>query len=260
MKSKGAKFNLKNFSRTKKIFFAVALFAISFTAFDYFSQFIDALADPSVTLSEGVMLPLRDINDTRTLVELEQPTINLQTNELTITVTDPNANIHPLAADVVFASATSTTSGTDSATTTLTEISPGTFSGIITLSSSITSGSNLQTIPGDEIKIFYPIIAPPESASQPNARVKATFGGVSSSGDVVLTPILLNATNSVPCPANPFLDAVDVSFTGTADATSIDITFSYANAELGALRRIGVRTTSPEPLTPPNVAFTLAFG
>jgi len=228
-----------NFSKNQKIFFLFAIFATSFLALDYITEFIDALADPRIALSEGVMLSLRDITDQRTEVEVSG-TADLQTNELTISVTDPDADIHPLVADVIFASATSTTSGADSATTTLTEtgISSGIFttlpSDVITLSSSSSSGSNLETGDGDQFKIFYPIVSSgPETApSQPNARMKSTFTGVSGTGDAVLSDFEINLATDIPCPARAFLDPVDLDLTGTAAATGVTVTMSFANADL----------------------------
>jgi len=225
---------INEFSKTKKIFFVFVIFATSFLALDYITQFIDALTDPTITLTEGVLLPLRDIRDLRTVVTVSG-IANLQNNQLTITVTDPDANIHPLGVDVVFASATSTTSGTDSATIQLTEAenNPGTFSGIITLSSSSSTGSNLETGVGDQFRVFYPIVSSgpedPEETSQPNARMEATFTGVSGTGDAVLSDFPVTSASDIPCPALAFIDPVDLDLTGTATATGVTVTISYVN-------------------------------
>jgi len=268
MKSQNLISHYNEFSKTKKTIFVLAILVTTFTAVDFLIQFIDA-ASVSIALSEGVILSLRDTNDSRTEVTISG-TVNLSTNELAISVTDPDANISPLAADVVSASATSTTSGTDSATATLTEtrINSGIFttlpSDIITLSSSSSSGSNLETGSGDQFRIFYPSLSSelddPAEDSEPNARVKATFTGTSGSGDVVMTDFVVTTAADIECPAIVFLDPVDVTFTGSADATSIEITLSYANANLGANdpRKVQVLFRDPatsvyESLTPPQV-------
>ena len=153
-------FQFHNFSKPSKIIFVLALFVLSFGVFEIFQSIFATHNTITKNFTSGIdkMISFRDIGNTDPTVR----SISVDpdtTTELTITVIDDSVDIDTGALDVVFASATSTTSGAAAATATLNEnpLVPGEFTGTITLSStSTTSGNVLQANSGDQFGVLPP--------------------------------------------------------------------------------------------------------
>jgi len=167
---------------------------------------------------------------------------------LTITVTDADANFDSMTADSIFASATSTTSGTAEATATLSEVggsNSGTFTGTIALSTSVTSGNNLQFTSGDAINLCYnpdqhslgcvQTLSASEGDSFGFPRAKVTFAGLAGSNSVTLNELRPIPGSVDLCPVTVVNYPVEVAITGAgnADTVPMTVTLSYANGLLG---------------------------
>jgi len=148
----------------------------------------------------------------------------------TITVNDADANLDPNALDQVIASASSTTSGTDVATTVLTEtgLDTGVFEGRIFRTFDNTSGDHLRIGLVDSITVIYE----PEPFAV--ARFHAALTGIVGSSSVLLKDGIWGGTEQfdATCPYDLFIRPVNMTFTD-AVAAGIVTTLSYANAELG---------------------------
>jgi len=242
-------FQSHNFSKSSKIIFVLALFVLSFGVFEIFENIFATHNTITKTFTSGIdkMISFRDIGNTDPTVR----SISVDpdtTIELTITVIDDSADIDTGTLDVVFSSATSTTSGAAAATATLTEtgVNTGEFTGTIILSStSTTSGNVLQANSGDQFGVTYiphPFDEITETTGNPNrilelARVDATVD-LTTGGDITITDVITNFNPSefqLNNGIRPVLYPVDISFSnGATQVTSTDmvVTISFANANL----------------------------
>jgi len=233
--------------KSAKVLLVVGLFVLSFSVFEIFENIFADHNTITKTFTSGIdkMISFRDIGNT-------DPTVRNVTGtavpevELTITVFDDSGDIDTGELDVVFASATSTTSGIATATATLTEtgVNTGEFTGTITLSSGTTSGNVLEAGSTDEFSLFYtahPFDGFAELTEDPSeilelARATATVD-LTTGGDITITDVTDNF-DPVQFEINecirPVLYPVEVTFSNGASlaATDVEVTISYANANL----------------------------
>jgi len=162
-----------------------------------------------------------------------------------VTVLDRDANFDPDVVNSVESTANSTTSGSVLATSTLTEtnVNSGIFTGNIILSSSTTTGNQLEISGGDSINVFYDpdnhmptsaALGPPASGATGFAAFFADFGGVSGSTNVDLVDYPINTSSRAwpsVCPFDTVVHPVAMTFSGNP-ATGVTVTMSYANAIL----------------------------
>jgi len=166
-------------SKTIQAVFFILVLTSSLFAADYFLAHGETLTESF--LSGVQIMSLRDIGNTNPTTSTISGTATPNV-ELEITVNDPDANFNLNGINVVFASATSTTSDCDKATIELQETGDdtGVFTGIITLSSSPTAGTNLEASTDDEYKLFYK----PNSEANFVNEVHENDSGATSSFDI----------------------------------------------------------------------------
>ena len=249
--------NNKNSSKTLQTIFIISLFAISLVAWELVVIQVEAGHNfNTISLGTGInTITLRDFtnsaNNTAT-VSINKSTFNPGEN-VTVTVTDDAANFDPDGIDIVFSSASSTTSGATTATTTLTETSANSaiFTGTIILNNSATtSGSTLEINSGDDVSVFY------DPADDPwSSRFKAVITTTGPTSVTISDVIFPDATID-PCPLNPILHGVDLDFANPSVVTDIDVSFRYGNSLQGDpalfldnLLRIGYRSVSTSGFT-----------
>jgi len=188
--------------------------------------------DPGITKSlDAGISTIVSFRDT-TNVLLQSVTLSVDTSTIkagffTIVVEEEDANLDSTAIDVILSSATSTSSGLDEATTSLSETGPdsGVFSGTIQVSvGGTTEGNNLELRLGDDITVIY------DSESLGVSRFSAVIDS-SSAGSVKVTDVLINladfAENNV---LRPVIHPVSLEFSGGTLVTDIEsVTFSCIN-------------------------------
>jgi len=194
--------------------------------------------DPGITktLDAGIST-IVSFRDTANVL-LQSVTLSVDTSTtnagfFTVIVQEEDSNLDSSAIDVIFSSATSTSSVLDQAITMMFEIDPDTgvldpdtgfFSGTIQVSSSPTEGNNLELGPNDDIFVTY------NSESLGVSRFSAVIDS-SSAGSVKVTDVLINladfAANNV---LRPVTHPVSLEFSGGTLVTDIEsVTFSCIN-------------------------------
>jgi len=260
---------IKNISSKGKLIFLVSLLAISLVAFSTL-QLVDAIHPPgrdivTKTINPGTnTISFRDISNTNpTISSLELNTRSVKAGFITIIVTDADANLDLMETDAVLVFANSTSSGPNKATVVLEETEdPGTFSGVLFLSSSTTVGNTLQLGIGDDICVIYDTDPPGEAPActgelgiaenEGVGRFSAELRGVNAGTlDLFDFPIVdpdgLGTRVLQACPYDLVTHPVDIQAVGDSipdpntgtifstvfDASSeITVTISYANAVL----------------------------
>ena len=184
--------NGHNFTLSKSIsLVSILVLSIISVGFLLPQVIADHGVDPGITKSltaGSQIINFRDTTNTNPQSsEVSVDTSTTRAGFFTIIVEEEDANLDATAIDVILSSATSTTSGSDEATTTMPETGPdtGVFSGTINVSLNPTSGNNLQVGPVDEITVLY------DSESQGVGRLKADVNVVTP-GNVKITDELLD--------------------------------------------------------------------
>ncbi|QUC64802.1 hypothetical protein NsoK4_00490 [Nitrosopumilus sp. K4] len=267
--------DMKNLSKPVKALILASIIITTLTAIELTTSGVDA-ASISKSLSAGTnTITFRDISDGNVTQTISGTATG---NTLTIDVSDLDADLDVLSADVITSSATSTSSGANVANVILTETGPSTgfFSGTVTLSSATTTSSNLEWINGDDISLFYRP-DPSDSLTDPKSsegeslgfpRVSAVLNGVAGAGPLSYTladfPIDSTAKSDGVCPFTIVVNPVDLTLSSGTTASDITITISYANGILGDpalfppnLLKMAYRTSSAGTFT--EIASTIDF-
>jgi len=229
----------------------VSVLTVSLVTLGLVLPSVDALHPPGAD-TVVIDLPNGDINVSFRDAFNSNPqnptvTVDSKFGVVSITVNDTDANLDPNALDQVIASANSTSSGTDVATTILIETGTdtGIFKGKIFTSENPTNGNNLQVSVKDSISVNYD----PEPFSV--GRFFAALTGVVGSSSVLLKDGIGEGTEQfdATCPYDLFIRPVNMTFTD-AVASGIVATLSYANADLGGKDPLGlVMVYRPSPFS-----------
>lgn len=153
----------------------------------------------------------------------------------TLSITDADANIDPLAVDSISAEVSSERSGNSGITVSLVEVggtSTGEFRGSFIVSKTLPTGGNvLEAGSGDDIFVSY------ESQSGLGlGRFRATVDGVQESGLVEISDFLIDGDDAkINNGFAPVTNAVNMTLldASLSPSGSITVTMSYANALLG---------------------------
>jgi len=143
------------------------------------------------SLTGGTMATIdyRDITNTSlqsAILSIDPASPNLD-DTVTVTVEEQDGNLDILDLDILLSRTNSTTSGLANATVLMTEtgVNTGTFSGTLILSSSTTTGNNLEYAQNDQLSVFY------EPESNGVGRLQLNLD-VATSGDVQISDVLLD--------------------------------------------------------------------
>jgi len=232
--------NIRSIKKTQSLLLA-SILLISFASVGLFTM-IDADHNTiTKNLASGSQsFSFRDITNLDTISSISG--IVNGSSTLSLVVTDADADLDTSVLDFVYATAISTSSGSTTARTILTEtdVNSAEFTGVITLSSDTTTGSILEANAGDTLQFFYeshPLSLLPEkefvSQGEPIglARLSATVD-LDTSGDVSVTDVILTANDIANFPFRSITHIAEISFSNGATQTSgtdMEVIFSYAN-------------------------------
>ena len=248
-----------NFWQNKKSIFLMGVFTISIGILFLFPSIVDAAHPPendSVTKSLVAGSNIVSIRDITNLMP-QMNTTNLDTSTIkagfiTIIVEEFDANLDGTGVDIVLSSATSTSSGSDTVTTQLVEtgVDTGVFTGRLEITIGPTTDDELQLGLSDGITVIYD----PEPLGV--SRLTADINVVSGVGTVELRDFIIDSSDKGflnTCPFDAITHPVDFKLSPGVTANNIDLTISWANAELG-LTPFNLGTFEivyrPDPFTP----------
>jgi len=214
--------------------------------------------DPGVTKSLMADSNIVSFRDSTNML-LGSATVSVDASTIkagffSIIVEEEDSNLDSTAIDVIFSSATSTSSQLEMppgvATTEMSETGPdtGVFSGTINaIRGGPTEGNNLNLGLGDEVTVLYfPEPSSPDSMMMdpatseviPNGlgRLTADIDGGTDPGTVTMTDFLINTAlrSDRVCPAILVTHPIDLQISDS-DADEITVTISYANAVLDGI-------------------------
>jgi hypothetical protein len=233
-------------SNSIKTIIAISLIISSFAIIEISTQLIDA-ADLTKPLSPGKnTITYRDITTENSPITISATSDRFA--NLSILANDVNANLDILSKDVTVVCAVSSAhpEAITSVPLTETDLSTGTFSGVITLHSSTTTSSNLEYNSGDEVELLYNpegedcLSFDAEVSSTdplPLARVSAMVTDVAgTSPSYTFSDYIVSddsTRSDAVCPISVVVEPVQLDFSPGTTASEIMMTISYENAALG---------------------------